>query len=47
MSFAHVTIIGHIGRDPDLTYTNDGIAVTRFSLAVNRKEGKDGKEKTT
>lgn len=47
MSFAQVTIIGNIGRDLDLNYTSDGIAVTRFSLAVNKKEVKNGKEKTT
>ncbi len=49
MNFAQLTLIGNIGRDPELSYTPDGVAVTRFSLAVNKREGKDGqeKEKTT
>ena len=47
MSFSQITLIGNIGRDPDLNYTGDGTAITRFSLAINKKEGKDGKEKTT
>jgi single-strand DNA-binding protein len=47
MSFAQITLIGHVGRDPELTYTPEGVAVTRFSLAISKKEGKEGKEKTT
>ena len=47
MHFAQLTLIGHVGRDPDLSYTPDGVAVTRFSLAINQKEGKDGPDKTT
>lgn len=47
MNFAQLTLIGNVGRDPDLSYTPDGVAVTRFSLAVNKKEGKDGQDKTT
>ena len=46
MNFAQLTLIGNVGRDPDLSYIPDGVAVTRFSLAVNQKEGKDGSEKT-
>lgn len=46
MNFAQLTLIGNVGRDPDLSYTPEGVAVTRFSLAVNKKEGKDGPEKT-
>jgi single-strand DNA-binding protein len=47
MNFAQLTLMGNVGRDPELSYTPDGVAMTRFSLAVNKKEGKDGKEKTT
>jgi len=47
MNFAQITLIGNVGRDPDVSYTSDGAAVTHFSLAINKKEGKDGKEKTT
>ena len=31
-----VQIIGHLGRDPEMTYTPSGAAVTNFSVAVNR-----------
>jgi single-strand DNA-binding protein len=29
-------LIGNLGRDPEMNYTPNGVAVTRFSLAVNR-----------
>jgi single-strand DNA-binding protein len=29
-------LIGNLGRDPEMSYTPNGIAVTKFSLAVNR-----------
>jgi single-strand DNA-binding protein len=29
-------LIGNLGKDPEMSYTNNGTAVTRFSLAVNR-----------
>jgi single-strand DNA-binding protein len=35
-----VHFIGRLGRDPEMSYTNGGKAVTRLSLAVNQ-----GKEK--
>ncbi len=31
-----ILLIGNLGKDPDMKYTDSGIAVTRFSLAVNR-----------
>ena len=31
-----IMLIGNLGKDPDMTYTQDGTAVTKFSLAVNR-----------
>jgi single-strand DNA-binding protein len=31
-----IMLIGNLGRDPEMNYTPDGIAVTKFSLAVNR-----------
>lgn len=31
-----VILIGRLTRDPELRYTPSGVAVTRFSLAVNR-----------
>src|SRR5215469_3401012 len=32
-----IMLIGNLGRDPDMSYTPSGKAVTRFSLAVNRR----------
>lgn len=36
MSFQQLTIIGRLGRDPEMRYTQDGQPVTSFSVAVNR-----------
>jgi len=30
-------VIGNLGRDPEMTYTPSGQAVTKFSVASNRK----------
>jgi len=32
-----ITIIGNLGRDPEMKYTPDGQAVTTFSVASSRK----------
>ena len=32
-----ITIIGNLTDDPDLRYTPNGVAVTNFSVAVNRR----------
>ena len=43
MSFNKITIIGNLGRDPELRYTPQGNAVCDFSVAVNdRKRDKAG-----
>lgn len=31
-----IMLIGNLGKDPDMTYTQSGMAITKFSLAVNR-----------
>jgi len=31
-----IMLIGNLGKDPEMNYTPSGIAVTKFSLAVNR-----------
>ena len=31
-----IMLIGNLGRDPEMNYTPNGIAVTKFSLAVSR-----------
>ena len=38
-----VTLIGRLGRDPEMRYTASGTAVTTFTLATNRfRQGQDG-----
>ena len=32
-----IMLIGNLGRDPEMSYTNQGVAVTKFSLAVSRR----------
>ncbi len=42
-----VFLIGNLTRDPELTETNTGVALCRFSIAVNRNYGSaDGERKT-
>lgn len=44
-SLNKVTLIGHLGKDPELKFTADGNAYARFSIATSdtykNKEGKD------
>ena len=43
-----IVIMGRLTRDPELRRTGSGIAVTSFSLAVDRDFGsKDGGERET
>lgn len=48
--YQHTVIVGNLGQDPEMRYTQSGVAVTSFSVAVNRKwtnqDGTQG-EKTT
>jgi single-strand DNA-binding protein len=37
MSFNKVIIVGNLGRDPELRYTPQGVAVCSFSVATNEK----------
>ncbi|MCB0727540.1 MAG: single-stranded DNA-binding protein [Ignavibacteriae bacterium] len=38
-----VMLIGHLGKDPEMSYTPSGIAVCKFSLATNESyKGEDG-----
>jgi single-strand DNA-binding protein len=45
-----IMLIGNLGRDPELSYTPSGSAVTKFSVAVNRrfndKQSGERKEET-
>lgn len=50
MSYAKITLIGNLGRDPELRYTPSGQAVTNFNMATTEKwQGQDGQlqERTT
>jgi len=50
MSYQQITIVGNLGRDPEMRYTASGVPVTSFSVAVNKKwTSQDGQrqEKTT
>jgi len=44
-----IMLIGNLGKDPEMNYTPSGIAITKFSLAVNRitKSSTGEKEKET
>lgn len=47
--YQQLIIVGNVGKDCELNYTPQGIAVAKFSVAVNKVTGKgeDRKEKTT
>jgi single-strand DNA-binding protein len=48
--YQQVTLIGHLGNDPEMRYTPAGEAVTNMRLAVNRRwtrEDGQPQEKTT
>lgn len=43
MDYQKITIVGHLGQDPVRRVTKDGIPVTSFSIAVNKRfTRKDG-----
>ncbi|NOZ50793.1 MAG: single-stranded DNA-binding protein [Chloroflexi bacterium] len=35
--FQKTIIVGNLGKDPEMRYTPSGVAVTSFSVAVNRR----------
>lgn len=39
-----ILLIGRLVRDPELRYTQSGIAVANFNLAVNRRFAKEGEQ---
>ena len=44
-----VILIGRLARDPDVRYTQDGMAIARYTLAVDRKfrkNNENGNEQT-
>jgi single-strand DNA-binding protein len=46
--YQKVTLIGNLGRDPEMRYTPSGVPVTNFSVAANRRwtnsDGSPGEE---
>ena len=38
----HIVLIGRLVADPVLRYTQSGVAVTSFTLAVDRNRSKGG-----
>jgi single-strand DNA-binding protein len=49
--YQYTVIIGNVGRDPEMRYTQSGIAVCDFSVAVSRRwtdrTSNESKEETT
>ena len=45
-SFNKIMIGGRLTADPENSQTTSGISVTKFSVAVNRKAGKDKEQQT-
>ena len=41
-----VILLGNLGKDPEVRYTQTGKAVTSFSLATSERAGRDGNERT-
>jgi single-strand DNA-binding protein len=46
--YQKLTLVGNLGRDPEMRYTSDGTPVTNFSVATNRRwtnaDGSQGEE---
>jgi single-strand DNA-binding protein len=40
-SYNHITVIGHLGQDPDLRYTPQGTPICSFTMAVNVRKKVD------
>ena len=44
MSFNQITVVGNLGRDPQLHYNDKGTAVCSFSMATNEKDTVRGEQ---
>lgn len=41
--FSRVVLVGNLGRDPEMRYSQNGTPITNFTMAVNRRRrGPDG-----
>jgi single-strand DNA-binding protein len=50
MTFQRLTLIGHLGKDPEMRYTPTGVPVTSFNVATSRRwtnANGESQEKTT
>jgi single-strand DNA-binding protein len=49
MTYQQTIILGNVGRDPEMRYLQNGVAVCDFSVAVNKRYTANGerKEETT
>lgn len=47
--YQQITIVGNVGRDPELKYLPNGVPVCNFTVAVNERwgSGEDRQERTT
>jgi len=45
MGYQHTVIQGNVGREPEMRYTQSGVAVCDFSVAVNRTWTQDGQKR--
>ncbi|MFH1137521.1 MAG: single-stranded DNA-binding protein [Pseudomonadota bacterium] len=41
-----VILVGHLGKDPEIRYTPNGLAVATFSMATTERVGQDREERT-
>ena len=41
-SYNHITVIGHLGQDPELRSTPQGTPICSFTMAVNNRKKVDG-----
>lgn len=47
MAFNRVILVGNLVADPELKTTNNGVNVTRFKIAVNRRFTRNGEQPQT
>lgn len=40
----NISLVGRLTRDPDVRYTDGGLTIARFTLAVDRRIKKDGEQ---
>lgn len=45
-NYAAITLVGHLGHDPETKYAHSGTGIVTFSIATSRKDGQ-GNEVTT